>query len=546
MLCTAIFFVVCGRISLIADHESVTRISKGRDSSHMDHTRAPLYERMLEHLSLQSTSFHVPGHKSGRGLDPIAIDVLEAVMSIDYTELTGLDDLHQPEGVIREAEQLAADCFGADHSFLLVGGSTAGNLATILSMCQQGHDDLFIVQRNVHKSIIHGLMLARARVVFLAPQVDASTGIAAGVLCSDVEEALRQYPNAVGVLLSNPNYYGMGIHLQAIIDCVHATGKPVLVDEAHGAHYGFHPAIPQSALSAGADAVVQSTHKMLTAMTMGAMLHLQGSRLNPQLVRQHLSIVQSSSPSYPILASLDLSRRQLRIQGHSLLNQALEAVKYLHQGLTKMPWYQLVGQTSPAQELKSMQAAPLTRGFTTMDPLKLTVGDRTGTLTGFELQRQLEKHRCYPEMADPHYAVLAFSLVTSLQDIDRLLQALLSISSEFGLDKQALTETTRLIASLGYPPLSEPIAFSPYNNLGNLGNLGRGIHADLDQRCLELPIEEAIGFVARQAIIPYPPGVPILFPGERVSEGAVAQLRQWIESGARIHGLTVHGNIPIF
>lgn len=506
----------------------------------MDHTRAPLYERMLEHRKLKSTSFHVPGHKAGIGLDPIAAELLEAVMSIDYTELTGLDDLHQPEGVIREAEVLAADCFGADHSFLLVGGSTVGNLATILSMCQKGHDDLFIVQRNVHKSIIHGLMLARAQAVFLAPQVDMETGIPAGVAIADVEEALRQYPNAAGVLLTNPNYYGMGIHLQAIIECVHASGKPVLVDEAHGAHYGFHSDIPQSALSAGADAVVQSTHKMLTAMTMGAMLHLQGNRINPQTIRQHLSMVQSSSPSYPILASLDVSRRQLKLHGRSLLDQALEAVKYLHHGVTRMPWFQLVRQTVPYEAPETMPASRTIHGFTTLDPLKMTLGDRTGILTGFELQHQLEKHRCYPEMADPHYVVLAFSLATREQDTDRLLQALLSISSEFGLDKQELTETTKLTSTFVYPPISHPVGFSLYTKLG------KDSHAELGQQCQELSIEEAVGFVARQAIIPYPPGIPILFPGERVSEGAVEQLRQWIRSGARIHGLTESGNIPIF
>jgi arginine decarboxylase len=507
----------------------------------MDHMRAPLYDSMLEHRNLQSTSFHVPGHKAGIGLDSLATETLGSVMSIDLTELTGLDDLHQPEGVIREAEQLAADCFGADHTFLLVGGSTVGNLAVILSMCQKGRNDLFIVQRNVHKSIIHGLMLAHAQAVFLTAQVDEVTGIATGVSLYDVEAALRQYPDAAGVILTNPNYYGMGVDVRAIVECAHTAGKPVLVDEAHGAHYGFHPDVPQSALSAGADGVVQSTHKMLTAMTMGAMLHLQGNRIDPQSVRRHLSIVQSSSPSYPILASLDLSRRQLQLQGRTLLGQALDAVKRLHQSMTQMPWFQLIGQKT------SINVTPASQAYTTLDPLKITIGDRTGTLGGFELQHQLEQHRCYPEMADPHYVVLALSLVTREQDIDRLLLALRTITTEFQLDKQEPSFTTK--HSFLYPPMSDPISFSLQPNHTHTSHAQsldtQSAHAVEERVYIEVSIMDAVGFVSLQAITPYPPGIPILYPGERVSVAVAEQLKIWVQSGARIHGLTENGNMRI-
>jgi len=515
----------------------------------MDHTKAPLYEKLLEHSNLQSTSFHVPGHKAGIGLDPLAAARLEGVMSIDYTELTGLDDLHQPEGVIREAERLAADCFNADHSFLLVGGSTVGNLATILSMCQKGQHDLFIVQRNVHKSIIHGLMLARAQAVFLAPQVDEATGIAAGISLVDVGEALKQYPNAVGVILTNPNYYGMGIDLQAIIECVHASGIPVLVDEAHGAHYGFHPDIPQSALSAGADAVVQSTHKMLTAMTMGAMLHLKGNRIHPQTVRQQLSVIQSSSPSYPILASLDLSRRQLKLRGRALLNQALEGVEQLHQGLSLMPWFQLVGHelhsklNQTNQLIESGQVYPIndstynSRAYTTLDPLKITLADRTRTLSGSELQRQLERHRCYPEMADPYYVLLVLSLATRVEDVSKLLLALRSITDEFGLDQKELAESNVVIHTWAYTAISQPTSFSLQTN--------QAINGDSNPHIVEVSVEEAIDALSQQAITPYPPGIPIIYPGERVTAVAAEQLRIWLQAGARIHGLTENGKILI-
>jgi arginine decarboxylase len=501
------------------------KVKIGVQTEHMDHTQTPLYERMMQYHNRQATSFHVPGHKSGKGLDRQASDTLQAVMSIDLTEIPGLDDLHHPEGVIRDAEQLAADCFGADRTFLLVGGSTVGNLAMILSLCKHGQDDLFIVQRNVHKSIIHGLMLAGARAVFLTPRVDSATGIAAGVSSSDVEEALNQYPEAAGVLLTNPNYYGMGIDLRPIIDRVHAFNKPVFVDEAHGAHYGFHPDIPTSALSAGADGVVQSTHKMLTAMTMGAMLHLKGDRIDPFLVQRHLSIVQSSSPSYPILASLDISRRQIQQQGKQLLGQALQAVERLNRGMAQMPWFQLVGKESP------------NKAYDTQDPLKITIGDRTGTLNGFDLQKQLEMHNCYPEMADPYYVVLALSLVTQDQDVVHLLSALSRISVEFRLEKQELACAAKNISILGYPPISLPVLFSLYPDAAH------GEESTLQR--FKVPAEEAVGYVTDHAVIPYPPGIPLLYPGEQVSIAAAEQLRIWMDSGARIHGLSEDGKITI-
>jgi arginine decarboxylase len=486
----------------------------------MDHTRIPILDTLLEHRSKQTTSFHVPGHKFGAGLNPIASDALAAVMSIDVTELTGLDDLHQPEGIIREAEQLAADCFGAKASFLLVGGSTSGNLAAILSMCKQGHNDVFIVQRNVHQSIIHGLMLARAQAVFVAPQIDIETGISTGVHMRDMEAALILYPQAVGVILSNPNYYGMGVDLSSLIDCVHAADIPVLVDEAHGAHYGFHPDVPQSALSAGADAVVQSTHKMLTAMTMGAVLHIQGNRMDVHIVRQNLSIVQSSSPSYPILASLDLSRQQLKLHGHSLLEKALQAVNRFRQSMEAMPWFRIIG----ASNIDS-------QAYTTLDPLKLTICDTTATLTGFELQHLLEDNNCYPEMADPRYVVLAFSLVSQEQHIDHLLIALQRISKVYELDRLEYDFHSPL--TIEYLPISEPVSFT----------LPRSEYAwaGLD----EVNIDEAVGHRALQAITPYPPGIPIIYPGETVSSKVAAQLKLWLQSGARIHGLTEKAQIRV-
>ncbi len=292
----------------------------------LDPHRAPLYEAVIAHASKGAVSFHVPGHKSAKGAAGAGSDTLSGVMSIDFTEIAGLDDLHHPQGAIMEAQQLAAQCFGADATFFLVGGSTVGNMAMILSVCEPG--ELLLVQRNVHKSVIHGLMLAGARAVFLPPRRDTQTVQLVGVEPEAVSKALDLYPEAKGILVSNPNYYGLGMELKQLAELAHRHDKPLLVDEAHGAHYGFHPLLPASAISCGADVVVQSTHKMLSAMTMGAMLHVKGNRVEQGLLRQRLVMLQSSSPSYPIMASLDLSRMQMHTAGRESIQRGLEAVNF--------------------------------------------------------------------------------------------------------------------------------------------------------------------------------------------------------------------------
>ena len=397
----------------------------------MNQHRAPLFEKMLQLYERNVTSFHVPGHKSGRGLDDIAIPFFRDVMAIDYTEISGLDDLHQPHGVIKEAEALAADCFGAEQTYFLVNGSTVGNLAIVLATCER--NDLLIVQRNVHKSVIHAMMLAGVRAVFLPPRWDEETGVATSVTQHDVEDALLAYPEARAVMVTNPNYYGMGMDLQALAELVHAHDKPLLVDEAHGAHYGFHEAMPASALACGADAVIQSTHKMLSSMTMGSMLHVQGSRVNRERIQLRLNMLQSSSPSYPIMASLDLSRRTMHVDGRERLSHGLEAVNDLTWRMQAMPWFRVVqcGPTVPPA------------AYETKDPFKVILSDATDTLSGYELQRQLEQSGCMIEMADARNVLLVFSIASQLADVVHLVQGLARISAEFQLKKKELKEEDR-------------------------------------------------------------------------------------------------------
>ncbi len=362
--------------------------------------KAPLYEMLVRHAECNPGSLHVPGHQYGKALDKLPDSVREdfsRMMRLDVTELSVTDDLHHPEGAILEAQRLAAQLFGAQETFFLVGGSTVGNLALLLSHCKR--DDIVITQRNVHKSIINGLALSGARAVFAAPQIDKDSGLATVPSLAQLEEALNGYPDAIAVMLCNPNYYGMGVSLKQYVELVHNYNKLLFVDEAHGAHYGLHPDFPESALAAGADAVVQSAHKTLPALTMGAMLHIQGERIDRNRLRGTLAMIQSSSPSYPIMASLDLARAVCMEQGPNLFTEAIEAAAYLRECVqSKLPWLSLLSLNPESAGLPAGASFLGTSGlgsresaaFNHTDPLRITLSDQTGTLSGYDWLKELE------------------------------------------------------------------------------------------------------------------------------------------------------------
>ena len=270
-----------------------------------------MVEALLRHLDHPAIPLHVPGHKGGRGLDPALAPWLGSAARLDLTELDGLDSLHAPEGPIAEAQALAAQLWQADQTFFLVGGSTVGIHAAIMATCKPG--DTLLLPRNAHMSALGGLILAGATPVHLPPSPSAP-GTWGPPSLERLEEALVHHaPKAV--LLTRPGYGGDVFDLRPYAELIHAHGSLLLVDEAHGAHLGLHPALPPSALTLGADAVVQSTHKMLGALTPGAMLHLKGAGLDAARVHRSLSLLQTTSPSYLVLASLDAARRHEAVAG---------------------------------------------------------------------------------------------------------------------------------------------------------------------------------------------------------------------------------------
>ncbi|PGZ00473.1 arginine decarboxylase [Bacillus cereus] len=461
----------------------------------MNQNRMPLYEALIEFKERGPLSFHVPGHKNGVNFPQEAAREFKDILSIDVTELTGLDDLHSPFECIDEAQKLLADVYGAKKSWFLINGSTVGNLAMILSCC--GEHDIVLVQRNCHKSIINGLKLAGANPIFLDTWIDEVYSVPVGVRDEVIKEAIERYPNAKALILTHPNYYGMGMDLEASIAYAHAHKMPVLVDEAHGAHFCIGEPFPKSALAYGADIVVHSAHKTLPAMTMGSYLHINSQLVNEEKVSIYLSMLQSSSPSYPIMASLDIARftlASIKEKGH---DEIVEFFRRFKEGLCSIP--QIAILQYPLQ-----------------DELKVTVQTRC-QLSGYELQSLFEKAGIYTEMADPYNVLFILPMQVNEQYMKAIDIMRVALQHYAVKDK---SESIRYTYKGGFSPLAYT-----YKQLEGC-------------KTKVVPIEEAVGMIAAEMVIPYPPGIPLIIYGERITSEHKEQIMYLEKMGARFQGST--------
>lgn len=446
--------------------------------------RAPLFEALKRWFEQKPLSYHVPGHKNGAVFSEKGQPIFKDLLSIDVTELPGLDDLHDADGVIFEAEKLTADLYGTERSYFLVNGSTVGNLAMILATCNEG--DTVLVQRNSHKSIFHALELANVQPVFLTPYVDETLETAVGVTYDRVKDALQRFSNVKALILTNPHYYGMTIALKDMIELAHHEGVTVLIDEAHGAHFGMHPSLPPSAISQGADVVVQSAHKMLPAMTMGAYLHVGTRRVDEANVSYYLQMLQSSSPSYPIMASLDLARHYRATFNQKAFKNVLDDVRHIRSALHNMDGLQVVGQTDAYD----------------LDPFKVIIQSTSRHITGFQLQQALERLNVYAEMADSRNVLLVLPLarISSTSWLTLLAEEIETLSQQcvpvFDYDCDAAS-VSRLALS--------------YQDM---------------KRCSteRVKLAEAVGAIAAENITPYPPGIPMILKGERLTHHHIKRL----------------------
>jgi len=396
---------------------------------------------------------------------------------------------------------LAAEAFGSDHTHFLVGGSTVGNIGAALTLCGPG--DKILVQRNMHKSVFHGLLLAGAHPIYVAPAIESTTKAA---MVSDIyyiEEALKQHPDVKAVWITNPNYYGMSQNISQLAKTCHEAGVPLNVDEAHGAHFGQSKEVPPSALSQGADLVVQSTHKMLTAMTMASMLHVKGDLINRERLAQVLGMIQSTSPSYPLLASLDLARRYLVEKGRDELK---ETVRRLEDR-----------RVSLASELNALSIWEGSVEVHRRDPLKWIISCNNESVTGYQLLDLFYEEGCTAEISDPRNIVFLFSLDEKEEDIEKVVDAIKNIDHKLQQSTIAKQETKDIVLFAEEGTLQKPAVA-----------LGEAFHKPRHR----VNLEEAVGSICAETVLPYPPGIPLLTPGEEITQTHVETIKQLHEMGA--------------
>lgn len=479
--------------------------SRTRDQP-MNNDRSPLLETLKQCADRSHVPFYAPGHKRGAGIPGELADWWgRSIFGADLPELPELDDLAAPSGVIREAQDLAAETFGADRTWFLINGSTAGIIAAIVATCNPG--DKIIVPRNVHKSAISGLILSGAMPVFVPLEYDRPWDMALGLSPSAVAAALAAHPDAKAVMLVSPTYHGVCSDLDGIARIAHSRGIPVLVDEAHGPHFGFHPHLPPSALRSGADLAVQSTHKVLGAMTQASMMHLRGDRIAGDRLHRALQLVQTTSPSYLLLASLDAARRQMATQGEGLMQQTLQLAREARTRIAAIPGLSV--WEMPTED---------TAGCFALDPTRMTVKVTGLGISGYDADEILhEELGVTAELALPAHLTFILSLGNTATDIDRLVDGLTVLS-----DRYFPSATT---APHPFPITHDPL---PPTRLSPRD----AFFAPTET----VPIAESIDRTSAELICPYPPGIPILMPGEEITPGAIDRLCAILHSGGHLSG----------
>ena len=474
-------------------------------SADHDQSSAPYLEAIVAYRDRDPARFHVPGHKGGLGADPGLFAALGAdAMALDIAQgIDGIDDGPEPTPYAL-AESLAAEAYGAEQTWFLTNGASQGNHALCLALAPLGRQ--VVAQRNSHASIVDGLVLSGGIPIFIEPEYDQDLGMALGVEPAHLAEVLAANPQARAAFIVSPTYYGLTADVAGCVEVAHAAGVALVVDQSWGAHLGFHPDLPASALSVGADAVLTSTHKLGGSMTQSAMLHLGSSELiDREALERAVRILRSTSQSTLLIASLDAARRQLATRGEQLFGETLALLVDVRARLRQVELIELVDE--------SFVGRPGIGGF---DPMRIVLDVRSVGCTGLEFSEALQQqHDVHPEMATHATVVFVVSLAEPAERLDRLVEAVAATAETLARAEADNEQVHRPGPSAGciVPPRE---AF-----------LGEAEVIALDH---------AVGRISCESIAGYPPGIPALLPGERISAEVIAHLREIAAAGARLHG----------
>lgn len=466
----------------------------------MSEQTTSLFEALQEHSKSGPMPFHMPGHKRNTTLGPY-LKALGAQW--DMTEIPGFDDLHDAQGILAQAMERCRALYGAEQSFFLVNGSTGGLLAAIRSSTRRGQRVL--VARNCHKAVYHALELCSLNPIFLQPEVLPEFGCAASITPLQVEEALARWDDIRLVILTSPSYEGVVSDIAEICRVAHARGVPVLVDEAHGAHLGFHPAFPPSALEGGADLVVQSFHKTLPSLTQTGVLHVNGNRIHRQELARNLGMFQTSSPSYLLMASIDSCTQLLSQHGEKLFSAWAQRLEDFYRQIQDLEHLQVLGWGKQGRELPP--------GAFGLDPSKIVISTRGLSLTGTKLLDILaENYKLQLEMALEDYAIA----MTGMGDTPAMLESLSKALLEIDQDWQKAPQADGNLPPL---PLPEQVL---------------SLESALSKEVTVCTGAAAVGSISAAYLWAYPPGVPLLIPGERIEPLLVERVEAMKRAGVHL------------
>jgi arginine decarboxylase len=456
---------------------------------------------MKKHIDRNVIPFHVPGHKYGSGLEEFKEFVGENVLKMDLNAMGDLDDACNPIGVIAESEQLLAKAFGAQAAYFLINGTSAGVQAMIISTCSPG--DHIILPRNAHKSTLGGIILSGAVPIYVQPEINEDLGIAMGVSVENVRKAIKQNPHAKAVFVINPTYYGAASDLKSITRIAHRSGMTVLVDEAHGSHMSFHDDFPLTAMEVGADMSAASMHKTGGAMTQTSVLLVRGDIVDPKSVKQVLNLTYTTSASYVLMCSIDAARKQLATKGSSMLDEVLKLSRWARDEIN-----QIEGLYAPGKELIG------TSGCHDFDETKLTINVRKLGLTGYEVDSILiNKYNIQMEFADMYNLFAIISLGDKKEYLETLVNALKEIAKN--TDAKHSTKTVLI-------PFNPQLIVSPRDAFYSPKKSVR--------------LDDSIGEISGEMIMAYPPGIPIICMGERITKDIVDYVKLLKEQKSLLQG----------
>ena len=468
--------------------------------THMDQRRAPIHEALENFRRMRVVPFDVPGHKGGRGNHELADFLGERCVQIDVNSMKNLDNLCHPVSVLRDAQQLAAEAFGAANAFFIINGATGASQAMIMSVCKAG--EKLIMPRNVHRSAINALVVNGAVPVYVDPGENKDLGIPLGMSVEAVERAILANPDAKAVLVNNPTYYGVCPDIRRIAKLAHEHGMLLLADEAHGTHFYFGENLPCSAMAAGADMASVSIHKTGGSLTQSAML-LCAEGINADYVRQVINLTQTTSASYLLMVSLDIARRNLALNGREMYRKAVQYVDYAREEINRIGGYYVYGD-----ELCNGDS------FYAFDRTKLSIHTRNTGLAGIEVYDLLrDEYDIQIEFGDICNILAYISIGDRIQDIERLVGALQDIKRLYSRDRTGL---------LSGEYINPEVAVSPQ----------KAFYAEKKS----LSIKDSVGCISGEFVMCYPPGIPILAPGERITKEIAEYILYAKEKGCSMQG----------